>query len=135
MASSQTGKQHSPTMVNRRRKPRTSARGLVILSWGDGEERVGAGVVLDRSARGMRIRHDLPLLLGDTVRVVIPEQTVLAQVVWVADLSGSREAGLRLLGIATDLPFRLWPSNPSPPTINTSSSSLTKSSANTGDST
>jgi hypothetical protein len=80
--------------IERRSEPRTFSEAQVILQWDAPESRVAPATVLDWSARGVRIRHRLPLRKDQLVNVVTPDWTLSARVVWTGDLDGAEEAGL-----------------------------------------
>lgn len=80
--------------INRRSEPRTFGGAQVVLQWDRPESQVGIATVLDWATHGIRIRHRLPLLKDDVVKVIAPDWILNARVAWIEDFKGAQEAGL-----------------------------------------
>ena len=56
--------------------------------------RAGSATVLDWSASGRRVRHDLALKAGESIKLVSADWVLNMRVVWTACIDGTTQAGL-----------------------------------------
>jgi hypothetical protein len=56
--------------------------------------RVGSATVLDWSVSGRRVRHDLALRAGKSIKLVSTDWVLNMRVVWTACIDGTTQAGL-----------------------------------------
>jgi hypothetical protein len=85
-----------PALEQRANTRSKSASMVRVSNLSQGTE-MSAGLLLDLSTRGMRVRAALPFSIGDVVRIELPESTVLAEVVHFSrGVSEETEVGLKL---------------------------------------
>ena len=92
-----TSRSSSYFQVDRRQELRTFADAQVIVVCSDPGRKVGAARLIDQSANGLRIRHDLSLHKDDVVTIMTPEVDIRARVVWVAGDGTRLESGLEVI--------------------------------------
>jgi PilZ domain len=83
--------------LEQRADPRIKSAFVVRVANLSQQTETRAGLLLDRSTRGMKIRTALPFSVGDVVRIDLPESTVLTEVVhFSGGVSEEIEVGLKL---------------------------------------
>jgi PilZ domain len=83
--------------LEQRADPRLKSASVVRVSNLSQRTETRPGLLLNASARGMRIRTALPFSIGDVVRIDLPESTVLTEVVhFSGGVSQEIEVGLKL---------------------------------------
>jgi len=83
--------------LEQRADPRLKSASAVRVANLSQQTETRAGLLLDLSTRGMRIRTALPFSIGDVVRIDLPESSALTEVVhFSGGVSDEVEVGLKL---------------------------------------